>query len=50
MNKLKLKWEVTLSKRKRELDLLHHIHVQDITVEAQRNIALKLQKSMHKKI
>jgi len=34
-----IEMEVTLSKRKRELDLLHHLHVQDLTVEAQRNIA-----------
>ena len=37
-----IEMEATLSKRKRELDLLHHIHVQDITVEAQRNIAAEI--------
>ncbi len=34
-----IEMEATLSKRKRELDLLHHLHVQDLTLEAQRNIA-----------
>ncbi|RAH16309.1 MAG: hypothetical protein CMB56_000825 [Methanobacteriota archaeon] len=37
-----IEMEATLSKRKRELDLLHQIHVQDITVEAQRNFAAEI--------
>ena len=37
--KAQLEMEVTLNKRKREMDLLHKLHVQDLTMEAQRNVA-----------
>ena len=49
--KAQLEMEVTLNKRKREMDLLHKLHVQDLTMEAQRNVAneiaqLKAQKDV----
>jgi len=49
--KAQLEMEVTLNKRKREMDLLHKLHVQDLTMGAQREVAgeiaqLKAQKDL----